>query len=290
MRGMTGQSSLRFSTDDFDGEMEIRSVNSRYFEFRVKTPPRYSILEIEARKLVSKKLKRGKIDLNIRINEKTTTNQGPLINTLLAKNYLEESQNLARLLNIPDTLYLRELLSLPQVLNTDIGHIDDTIIPFFMEQLTHLIDQMMPMMQTEGESTLNDLVCSLKIIETATQFIKDRYPEMLEKYKNSLKERVLEITNLKPSDERLSVELELFASRTAINEEIVRLGNHTEVMKEIFENKRKGNSKELDFIAQEMNREVNTIASKSSDFEITEQTIILKSEIEKMREQFRNIV
>ena len=149
---------------------------------------------------------------------------------------------------------------------------------------------MLPMMIEEGKSTLEDVQKSLDIMVKSLEFVKIKYPQVLDKYKSALRDRVLEVSSLKPSEERLSLELEMFASRTAINEEIVRLDNHIRVMQDILLGKRPETSKELDFIGQEMNREVNTIASKSSDFEITEQTIILKSEIEKMREQFRNLV
>ncbi len=290
IRGMTGQASLRFSTDTFDVEMEIRSVNSRYFEFRLKCPSRYYALEIGARKLISKKLARGKVDLSLRINEKEVLSKSSLINKPLAKAYLEESQKLAQELNISDIITMRELLSLPQVLNVDMSDVDESVLKLFLDKLDVLIDQMLPMMMTEGESTVNDVNASLTTMENSLSFIKKQYPQVLEKYKENLKERVREVTQTKTPEERLSVEVELFASRTAINEEVVRLDNHIRVMKDILVGKRKDGSKELDFIGQEMNREVNTIASKSSDFEITEQTIILKSEVEKMREQFRNIV
>lgn len=290
IRGMTGKASLRFSTDIFDVEMEIRSVNSRYFEFRMKIPQRYSLLEIEARKLVSNRLGRGKIDCNVRINEKELTSSNSLINRKLAKAYYEESTILASELNIENTMSVRELLSLPQVLNVDMNDIDESVLKLLLSKIDILVGDMLPMMIMEGESTLNDVMISLSVMDKALSFIKEQYPKTLEKYKQALNDRVLEITTAKATEERLSVEIELFASRTAINEEIVRLDHHIRVMKEVFAGTRKDGSKELDFIAQEMNREVNTIASKSSDFEITEQTIILKSEIEKMREQFRNIV
>ncbi len=291
IRGMTGKSSLRFSTDNLDVEMEIRSVNSRYFEFRIKSPLRYSFLEIEARKIVSKKLERGKIDLSVRVNEKSNIPSGSLINTTLAKAYLLESQQLAKELNIADTMSLKEILSLPQVLNVDMGEVEESVVALFNTKIEELIDQMLPMMITEGEATIVDIKQSLSLMEKSLEFIKDRYPQVLDKYKNALKDRVLEVVTVKPAEERLLMELELFASRTAINEEVVRLASHISTMQESISGVRKDvSSKELDFIAQEMNREVNTIGSKSSDIEITENTIILKREIEKMREQFRNIV
>ena len=290
IRGMTGKSSLRFSTDFLDVEMEIRSVNSRFFEFRIKTPARYAALEMDTRKIASQKLGRGKIDFNLRINEKEAQSAGLSINMALAKSYLEASRKVAEELNLTDSISLKDILSFSQVLNSDISDVDDSTLKLLLEQFEKLIDQMLPMMIEEGKSTLEDVQNSLNVMVKSLEFVKIKYPQVLDKYKSALRDRVLEVSSLKPSEERLSLELEMFASRTAINEEIVRLDNHIRVMQDILLGKRPETSKELDFIGQEMNREVNTIASKSSDFEITEQTIILKSEIEKMREQFRNLV
>lgn len=291
IRGMTGKASLRFSTDSLDVEMEIRSVNSRYFEFRIKGPVRYGFVEMEARKIISQKLERGKIDFSLRVTEKNIIPNASLINIPLAQAYLEESRNLAKELNISDTISLKEILSLPQVLNCDMGEVDEGVVLLFRTKIEELVEQMLPMMITEGQSTINDVKNSLMIMNESLLFIQTRYPDVLTKYKTALQERVLEISTAKVPEERLLIEIELFASRTAINEELIRLENHIRVMLESLNGQRKEvSSKELDFIAQEMNREVNTIASKSSDFEITEHTIILKREIEKMREQFRNIV
>lgn len=291
IRGMTGKASLRFSTDNLDVEMEIRSVNSRYFECRVKAPSRFGFLEMDARKIISNKLARGKIDLGIRVVEKQVSPNTSLINIPLAKAYLEESKNLAKELNISDTISLKEILTLPQVLNVEMSEVEEKIANLFIAKTEELVDQMLPMMITEGQATIVDVKSSLSVMEGAVDFIQDRYPSILEQYKQNLKDRVLEVTTAKAPEERLLIEIELFASRTAINEELVRLKNHIRVMHESLDGVRKDvSSKELDFIGQEMNREVNTIASKSSDFAIVEHTIILKSEIEKMREQFRNIV
>ncbi|MGL4394254.1 MAG: YicC/YloC family endoribonuclease [Brevinema sp.] len=290
IRGMTGQASCRFSTDLFDAEMEIRSVNSRYFEFRIKTPPSYAALEIEARRIVMQKLGRGKIDLALRITEKDADVKNVLINTNLAQKYVEDARKLAQDLGISADISIREVLSLPQVLSVGNEEIDPDATKLILAELDKLVDKMLPMMLVEGESTLKDINTSLEKMEQSVAFIKDRYPKVLDRYKENLKARVLEVCAVKPAEERLAVEIELFASRTAINEELVRLDNHISVMKTMLGDSRSETSKELDFVAQEMNRETNTIASKSSDFEVTEYTIILKSEIEKMREQFRNIV
>ncbi len=291
IRGMTGKASLRFSNDTMDVEMEMRSVNSRYFEFRIKTPQRYGFLEIEARKIVSQKLERGKIDLSIRVIEKSVPNDGALFNTALAKAYYQNAESLAKELGIENSLSLSALIALPQVLNSDSAEVSDDTVKLFKSKIEELTDSMLPMMLEEGEYTKKDVDNSLTIMSDSLEFIKERYPLVLDKYKQSLIDRVCEISTAKAPEERLAVEVELFASRTSINEELVRLESHIKIMKESIDGARKDvSSKELDFIAQEMNREVNTIASKSSDFSITEHTIALKREIEKMREQFRNIV
>ncbi|MGL5255299.1 MAG: YicC/YloC family endoribonuclease [Brevinema sp.] len=289
IRGMTGQASRRFSTPVLDAEMDLRSVNSRFFEFRLKCPPKYAAFEGEARRIISKTLGRGKIELGIRAVEKQVSSQS-LINPVLAEAYLNESRILAEKLNIPFNMTIREILSLPQVLNTENGELDEETINRFGAELQSLIDSILPMMHTEGKSTVQDIEKSLSLIDEAVLIIKDTYPIALERYKQQLLERVLEVSSLKAPEERLAVEIEIFASRTCINEEIVRLVNHLKVTREILSGKRDGGSKELDFIAQELNRETNTIASKSSDYKITEKTIIIKSEIEKIREHYRNIV
>lgn len=290
IRGMTGQASLRFSHNMFDAEMEIRSVNSRYFEFRAKLPARFSQFEMEARKIVSAKLQRGKIDLSLRITEKDNTESTTLINIEAAKSYLRETKKMCEELEIPFSITAREILSLPHVLNCENAEVGEDVILFLGSKLQELIDLMLPMMLVEASNTIEDVKASLNSIETALIVIRERYPQALARYKEALIQRVAEITQTRPPEERLSVEVEIFAGRTAINEEIIRLQSHIGMMKDILIQKKHGGSKELDFIAQEMNRETNTIAAKSSDFGITEQTIFIKSEIEKMREHFRNIV
>lgn len=290
IRGMTGQASLRFLYNMFDAEMEIRSVNSRYFEFRAKLPARFSQFEIEARKIVSEKLKRGKIDLSLRVTEKDNIGSATLINIEAAKSYLRETKKMCKELEIPFSITAREILSLPHVLNCENTEVEDDIILFLGSKLQELINLMLPMMLVEAENTIEDVKASLHAIETALTVVKSGYPQALTRYKEALVQRVAEITQTKPPEERLSVEVEIFAGRTAINEEIIRLQSYIGMMKDILTQKKQGGSKELDFIAQEMNRETNTIAAKSLDFGITEQTIFIKSEIEKMREHFRNIV
>lgn len=290
IQGMTGQASLRFVHDMFDAEMEIRSVNSRYFEFRAKLPVRFSQFEIEARKIVSEKLKRGKIDLSLRITEKDNIGSATLINIEAVKTYLRETKKMCEELEIPFSITAREILSLPHVLNSETPEVENDVILFLGSKLHELIDLMLPMMLVEAENTIEDVKASLNAIETALTVIKARYPQALARYKDALVQRVTEVAQTKAPEERLSVEVEIFAGRTAINEEIIRLQSYIGMMNDILSQKKQGGSKELDFIAQEMNRETNTIAAKSLDFGITEHTIFIKSEIEKMREHFRNIV
>ncbi|MGL4366963.1 MAG: YicC/YloC family endoribonuclease [Brevinemataceae bacterium] len=291
IRGMTGHAVKSFSTDTFDAEMEIKSVNSKYFEFRVKLPNKYNFLEIDIRKIVSQRLIRGKIDLYLRISEKQFNPAQICINRDLAKLYVEEGRRLADELNLQPNISIKDILTLPHILNIESSDSEELFSSTILQELESLIDSMLPMMITEGESTVKDILNSISLMEESVTTIQTRYPQVLEKYKKLLIERVSEISVMKTPEERLMIEIELFASRTAINEELVRLVNHIFVMKNILlDHHSNKTSKDLDFIAQEMNREANTIASKSSDIFITEHTIVLKSEIEKMREQFRNII
>lgn len=290
IRGMTGQASRRFSVDTFEIEMELRSVNSRYFEFRTKIPSQYACLELNARKIISQRLKRGKYDLVVFVRELSFDEDRMLINKELVKTYLNEMRSLSNELDFSPEINWRDLFALPQIFSTS-SHDITIVCETILLNLNLLIDEMMPMLLQEGEATANDIRCSLNTIKASALFLAKIYPEVLEAYRVNLRERVFELTQLKPNEERLSVEIELYAMRTAVNEELVRLQNHISSMEALLNSStQEESSKRMDFIAQEMNREANTIASKALNYGITEQTILIKSEIEKMREQFRNIV
>jgi uncharacterized protein (TIGR00255 family) len=293
MRSMTGYANEFRSTEKYDVSMELKSVNSRYFEFKLKSYSSVDEWENEIKNIVFEKLKRGKIDCYIKIVEKNAQNYNIVVNHELAKKYEEALVSLSRTVSIVPELTLKDFVSLGNVLQTErIGGYED-LFELLKEILESLIQKTLVMMNVEGEKTKEDIENSLEIISKSRQLIEGYYPASLEKYKKLLKERMQELFPQNAEDlftnNRFLMEIEMVASRSAINEEMVRLSSHISQFKNSLSGKVNGDSKKLDFISQEMNREVNTIASKSSDYEIIQNTIIMKSEIEKIREQLRNL-
>lgn len=293
IRSMTGYASVFRSTDHYDVTMEIKSVNSRYFEFKLKTFAGVDAWENEIKNAVFEKLKRGKIDLILSLVQKDAENYNIVVNFDLAAKYEKAIRELADRIGIVPDLSMRDFLSVDQILQKESTGAGDELQVLVMEMLSELLDKVLEMMYVEGESTARDIEHSLSIIEESVKGIAEVYPEALEAYKQSVQQRLIELYPAMNEDKnasaRFMMELELVASRTAINEELVRLQSHLSQFHKILSGKAGGDSKRLDFLSQEMNRETNTIASKSSDIRIIDATITVKGEIEKIREQLRNL-
>jgi len=181
-------------------------------------------------------------------------------------------------------------MNLEGIINLERVGDEEELEKIVIEMLNNLIVRIIEMMNREGMKTREDIESSLSRINESVGVIEALYPQSIEKYKESLRERIQEMSANKIEDNRLMMEIEMVSSRTAINEEIVRLKSHLAQFHNVLVGKIHGDSKKLDFIGQEMNREANTIASKSSDYSIIENTIVIKGEIEKIREQLRNLV
>lgn len=292
IRSMTGYASEFRGTEKYDVTLEIKSVNSRYFEFRLKTYSSIDEWENEIKNLVFEKLKRGKIDLFVKIVEKDAKNVNVVVNTELAKKYEEALVGLSKTIGIAPTLAMKDFVTLGNILQVERTGGYEDLYELLVEMLHALLGKILEMMHLEGEKTKEDIMNSLATIEKSVSVIEKIYPESLEKYKKQLKERIAELypdSGESMANGRLIMEVDLVASRTAINEELVRLKSHMGQFRNILNGKTGGDSKKLDFIGQEMNRETNTIASKSSDYEIIDNTIVIKGEIEKIREQLRNL-
>lgn len=290
MRSMTGFASEMRSTEKYDIFIELKSVNSRYFEFKVKSSYYLNELEIMIRNLIFEKLNRGKIDLFIKVVEKNADNYEVVVNKDLAKKYEDALVSMAKDLGIVAELAVRDFMNLEGIINLERVGDEEELEKIILAMLNNLIERIVEMMYSEGKKTREDIENSLARINESVVIIESLYPQSIEKYKENLRERIQEISANKIDDSRLMMEIEMVSSRTAINEEIVRLKSHLAQFHHIMIGKIHGDSKKLDFIGQEMNREANTIASKSSDYTIIENTIVIKGEIEKIREQLRNLV
>ena len=293
MRSMTGFASDYRNFDNFDILMELKSVNSRYFEFKMKSFSNLDEWENDIKNKISERLRRGKIDLFIKIVEKDAENINVVVNYELAKKYETALVSLSEQLKVVPQITMRDFLNLANIFQTERLGRDETTYDKLMAMLDSMLDKILEMMQIEGQKTKDDIENSLSIIESSLMKIQSVYPESLEKYKQGLKDKMIELfpgdLENQLANNRLLMELEMVSSRVAINEEIVRLKSHIGQFRNILNGKINGDSKKLDFIGQEMNRETNTIASKSTDYLIIENTIEIKGEIENIREQLRNL-
>jgi uncharacterized protein (TIGR00255 family) len=290
MKSMTGYASEIKSLPRFDIFMEIKSVNSRYFEFKVKSAFYLNELEIEMKNRIFQKLQRGKVDLFIKVVEKDAINYDIVVNYELAQKYENALKSLAGKLEISPNIAMSDFSNLEGIITLERIRKDEELERDVMSLLDSLLDRIVEMMEREGAKTCDDIRKSLDTLKTATEYIERIYPDSLEAYKAALKDRITELSDGGYDENRILMEVDMVASRTAVNEEIVRLKSHISQMDKILSKKVGGDSKKLDFIAQEMNREANTIASKSSDYRIIENSITIRGEIEKIREQLRNIV
>lgn len=293
LRSMTGFASEHRTTDTYDITMELKSVNSRYFEFKLKSPNLVDEFENDIKNAVFDRLKRGKIDFFLKIVEKSADNYEIVVNEELADKYTAAIRRLCARTNVSPELTVRDLVTLPSVLQLERTRTDDTLLSVLLEMIASLLDKAVEMMRGEGAKTVEDIRNSVETIRECVVNIEKIYPDALDKYKKGLSDRVQELLGAGGGaaldQNRLLMEVELYASRSAINEEIVRLKSHMEQVSGILSGKIRGDAKKLDFISQEMNRETNTIASKSLEYGIVENTITMKGEIEKIREQLRNL-
>lgn len=289
LRSMTGFASSMYSGERYDIFMELKSVNSRYFEFKARSAFFLSEIELEIRNRLFKALQRGKLDLFIKVVEKSAENYQFVVNSELAKEYEKAVRELSDTLALNTEITMQDLLRVEGILSVERNANDPELEKQILLMLDELIEKIGGMMDTEGKKTVEDIETRLNVIQKSTQEIEGLYPESITQYKEALRDRISEFDRRGMDEGRLLMEVEMVASRTAINEEFVRLYSHVRQFKAIIEGKKPGDSKKLDFISQEMNREANTIASKSSDVRIIDKTIVIKSEIEKIREQLRNL-
>jgi len=292
VRSMTGYSNLTKTNENYDIEIELKSLNSRFFEFELKSNYFLDELENDLKNIIFNKLKRGKIKLYIKIFEKNAKNFDIIINYELAKKYEQALSQLSKEINIIPEINLKDFLSLGEILLIKRNENFEELYSIIKEMLNELLENILKMMIIEGQKTYEDIIKSINTISNKLEAIEILYPKSLIKYKEQLKEKIKELIPenlLNIIDNRLLLEVELIASKSAINEEIVRLKSHIKQFINIINNNEEGDSKKLDFIAQEMHREANTIAAKSIDYQIIQNTIDIKVEIEKIREQLRNL-
>lgn len=290
IKSMTGFGRAEEITDNYKLSIEIKSVNHRYLDLNIKMPRRFFPFEADIRNIVKEYVSRGKVDLFINYLDFKDKAGGVYLNKNIVEKYLDIGLELCKEYKIVDDLKVSHLLQLPDVISIDEPGLDeDEIKSRLFTVLKKACKVFLSTREAEGEKLFTDMSSKLKVLADTTESIDKRYPEVLEEYKAKLTLKVNELLSGASIEEnRIATEVTLFADKIGIDEEVVRLFSHIKAMNDEMKLDT-GIGRKLDFLAQEMNREANTILSKSTDLNIADYAIILKTEIEKIREQIQNI-
>ncbi|MBC7324258.1 MAG: YicC family protein [Moorella sp. (in: Bacteria)] len=270
--------------------VEIRAVNQRFLDIVVRLPRFYAALEEKIRQVIKNSLSRGRVEVMVSINEENVEKQPLSIDMGLVMAYYDALKELAQNLAIPADITAWKLLSLPEVVKVTEPQWDEaTLWPVAAAALEKALAGLLAMRRAEGRRLQAELEARAALVRQQVEAIRERAPEVPREHAERLKERVAELTGGMALDPgRLEMEVALLAERTDITEEIVRLLSHLEQMT-IAMNGSEPAGRRLDFILQEMWREINTIGSKASDLAISNLVVAIKGELEKMREQVQNV-
>ena len=290
IKSMTGYGSAVYSENGKKYSVEIKSVNNRYSDISVKAPRIYGFLEDALRKRAAERIRRGKADIYVTVENDGADSGSVSVDTSLAAQYMKAFSQLSDSLGIPCNMKSEDFLRIQDVFRVEKAEEnEDEITVAAKKALDGALDRFEEMRLREGEKMLEDLQTHLAVIKEETAHIEAHAPEIVEQYRKRIEERVRDILGTAPYDEtRLLTEAAVFSDRVNVNEEIVRLKSHISQFSEMLASDEPVGRK-IDFLIQEMNRETNTIGSKSNDLEASKIIINIKAEIEKLREQIQNV-
>ena len=290
IKSMTGFGRCEHVQGDRKFTVEIKAVNHRYFDVNIKMPKKFNFFESAIRSVMKEYIQRGKVDVFITCEDDTENNFSLKYNENIAGEYLKYYRQMAQQFNLKDDVTVSRLGSCPEVFSMEEQMVDEDEIWALLETaLRGALKQFVETRTREGETLKNDLIGKLDGMLLDVDAVEKHYPQVLEEYRSRLREKVDSLLADSQMDEsRLAAEVILYADKICTDEETVRLRSHIEGMKaELIQGGSIG--RKLDFIAQEMNREANTILSKANDLQTSNLAINLKTEIEKVREQIQNI-
>ena len=292
IKSMTGFGRGEYTDEKRSIFCEIKSVNHRFCEISVKMPRRYQFAEEKIKSRVKAAAPRGKIDVGIVVDDLGMNSSEIRLNLEAAKAYYESFSAIKREIpGVAGEVDLALLSQMPDVLKTVAAEEDeDEILAALYAAVDGAIARYDEMKVTEGAKLIEDIVQRGRLILSTVSQIEIYAPEVAENYKNKMKERIVELIGggATVSEDRILLEAAVFADKSNITEEIVRLKSHCGQLEDICRSEGPV-GKKLDFLVQEMNRESNTIGSKANDINITDKVLILKAEIEKIREQVQNL-
>ena len=291
LKSMTGFGRSEKQNGIFTCKTEIRSVNNRFIEINTRLPKYLAALELPIKKLIKSRCARGSFDLFLNLEKSDDSGADLEIkpNLGLATQYFEAFKQIRDKLGLAGNMPIEALLGLKDIIKTEPLKLDASQETMVLDTVEDALSALIDMRQEEGANLQKDLAGRLQGIQQLTQSIQERQPIVLEEYRKRLKDKLKTLTEGMELDEtRLAQETALLADKSDISEEITRLGSHLEQFNDLFKNSGPIGRK-MEFITQEINRETNTIGSKSVDYPVSQNVIEIKSLLEKIREQLQNI-
>lgn len=289
MKSMTGYGRCQMELEGREMTVEVKTVNHRFLDISFRLSRALSFLDDAVRKGVGAKLARGHVDVFVSYSNHRQDAKEVRVDTSLAMAYKKAVIELAQAVGKEADLPLSDYTRLPDVLTIQEKEDDqDTVRALFTDALAGALDQLIAMREQEGERMREDILEKISNIERIREQIASRAPMVVTEYRDKLHQRIAALTEGEIDEARLITEVAIFADRAAIDEELVRLISHTKQIRATVELAEPVGRK-LDFLVQELNREVNTIGSKASDTQIAQWVVEAKGEIEKLREQVQNV-
>ncbi len=286
---MTGFGRAQYNKEERQYTVEIKSVNNRYCDISVKIPRSISYLEDKVKLKVNSLISRGKVDIFINFYNNSTKGRKITFNNELAQTYILELKKLADENNIEQNIEVTEISKFPDVLTIKNNEDEELIWSELEVCLTKALNNFMETRNKEGKKLYEDITLRINHIEKIVETISKNSTRLIQDYIVKLKTRISELVSPEIIDEnRLALETVIYADKSSVEEEITRLRSHISQLRTLLLNEN-ATGKKIDFLIQEMNRETNTIGSKSSSIEITNMVIDIKTELEDIREQVQNI-
>lgn len=292
IKSMTGFGRGECSDGKRNITAEIKTVNHRYADINIKMPKRYSFAEEKLKALIRKNVKRGKAEVSIMVESLTEDDMLIKLNEPAADQYMNNLKALKDTYGLAGDIDIKLLASMPDVMKAIPDVADEDEVLAVMERAVSLAaENLDTMRRAEGEKLAQDLMMRGRLIRDIVSDIEKRAPMVVKDYTDKMHARIRELLEdgVDIPEDRILVEAAVFADKSNITEELVRLDSHMKQLGDILTDSREPVGKMLDFLVQEMNREANTIGSKANDLEITSLMLETKSEIEKIREQVQNI-
>ena len=290
IKSMTGFGRSEIVNEDRKVVVEIKAVNHRYCDMNVKLPKKLNYFETTIRNFLKDYIQRGKVDVFIIYEDYSKSNVCVKYNREIAGEYIKYLNEMVDEYDVDDDIKASVVARFPEVFTLEEQATDEEAIwEFLKEAIKEAAEKFVESRIKEGENLKNDLIGKLDDMLKMVSFIEDKSPEIIAEYKQKLTEKVAELSaNTQIDEQRIATEVVIYADKVCVDEEIVRLKSHIASTKQILA---EGGSvgRKLDFIAQEMNREANTILSKSNSLQVSDVGIDLKTDIEKVREQIQNI-